>query len=158
MGLTNEERQHIVEVAETWYGTPYRGWTCLKGIGCDCVQLLKGVFMEAGYEADGIPIREDYPLYFAKHKKSTEYVDGILKYMREIPESEVLPADVVAYQIGKGFTHAAIIKTWPDFVIHALEDYGVAGGHGIKFKFGRLEKKFFTLKEEFCKTKVEEVK
>jgi len=151
MGLTNEERQRIVDVAKTWYGTPYHPHTCLKSVGCDCVQLLKGVILEAGFcTADGIPIRNDYPVYIAKHRKSTEYVDGILKYMREILESEVFPGDVVAYKIGKGFTHAAIVVNWPDLVVHSLERYGVVAGHGLKCRHGHLEKKFFTLKDEFC--------
>ena len=42
MGLTDKQREKVCEVAKSWYGTPYRGWTCIKGVGCDCGQLLKG--------------------------------------------------------------------------------------------------------------------
>jgi hypothetical protein len=155
MPLTDKERVHICEVAKSWYETPYRGWTCLKGVGCDCGQLLKGVFMEAGHQpADGVPTPKDYSLHIGQHRHSTEYVDMIEKYFRKIPESEVLPGDIVVYKIGLAFAHAAIIVKWPEHIVHSLEREGVHAGHGMNFKFGRLEKRFYTVKDEFC----EEVK
>jgi hypothetical protein len=154
MPLTDQQREHIVEVAKYWYGTPYRGWTCLKGIGADCGQLLKGVYMEAGHQpADGVPTPLDYSLQVSLHRKSMEYINIIEKYMREIPESEVKPGDVVVYKLGLAFAHAAIIVKWPEHIIHSLNREGVTAGHGMNFKFGRLEKKFFTVRDEFCETK-----
>jgi hypothetical protein len=152
MSLTDKERASIVAVAESWYGTPYRGHSCLKGAGVDCGQLLKGVYVDAGYfAADGIPLPLDYSLQVSQHRHDTSYIETIAKYMREIPESEAKPADVVVYKMGLAFAHAGIIKSWPEHIIHALEQGGVTGGHGMNFKFGRLEKKFFTLRDEFCK-------
>jgi hypothetical protein len=149
--LTDEQREHIIEVAESWYGTPYHGWTCLKGIGCDCGQLLKGVFMEAGHQPpDGVPTPSDYSLDVWLHREDTTYVDTIMKYFREIPESEVKPGDIVCYKLGHAMAHAGIIKVWPEHIIHSLKRDGVTAGHGMNFKFGRLEKKFFTLKDEHC--------
>jgi len=151
MPLTDTQRAHIVAVAESWYGTPYRGWTCLKGIGCDCGQLLKGVFIEAGFQFnDGIPTPLDYSLQVSMHRKSMEYIGIVGRYMREITEAEVLPGDVVVYKLGLAFAHAAIIKSWPSHVIHSLNREGVTAGHGMNMKFGKLEKKFFTLKDENC--------
>jgi cell wall-associated NlpC family hydrolase len=151
MPLTDQQREHIVEVAKSWYGTPYRGWTCLKGVGCDCGQLLKGVFMEAGHRPqDGVPTPKDYSLQVYLHRKDTTYIDTIAKYFREISETDVKPGDVVAYKLGKGFAHAAIVVKWPEHVIHTLKREGVHAGHGNNNKFGRLEKKFFTLRDEFC--------
>lgn len=150
MPLSDKQREHLVAVAESWYGTPYRGCSCLKGAGVDCGQLIKGVMIEAGHKfEDGIPTPEQYSLDVAQHRKSTEYIDIVEKYMREIPESEVLPGDVVIYKLGHAFAHAAIIKLWPIHVIHALKDYGVVGGHGMNLKFGKRQKKFYTLKDEF---------
>lgn len=154
MSLTDTQRENIVKVAKSWYGTPYRGWTCVKGVGADCGQLLKGVFMEAGIQPpDGIPTPKDYALDIAQHRASTEYKDTIEKYMREIPESEVKPGDVVVYRLGLAFAHAAIVVKWPDHIIHSLKREGVTAGHGANFKFGKLEKKFFTVKDEFCEVK-----
>lgn len=152
MPLTDTQRQHIVDTAKSWYGTPYRGWTCQKGVGADCGQLLKGVFTEAGFQpADGVPTPKDYSLRVAQHRRSTEYVDIIEKYFREISEFEVRPGDLVVYKLGLAFAHAAIIVKWPDHVIHALEREGVTAGHGMNLKFGRLQKKFYTLQDIYCK-------
>ena len=156
MPLTEQQRQNIVKVTESWYGTPYRGHSCLKGAGVDCAQLLKGVFVEAGHLREDIPLPKDYSLQVSQHRHDTEYIETVERYMREIPESEVLPGDVVVYKLGLAFAHAAIIKSWPEHVIHALERDGVTGGHGMNFKFGRLEKKFFTLKDEHCGNEVTE--
>jgi len=156
MPLTDKQRENIIKVAESWYGTPYRGWSCLKGAGTDCGQLLKGVFMEAGHRpGDGIPLPLDYSLQVSKHRRDTSYIETLEKYMREIPQSEVKMGDVVLYKLGLAFAHAAIIKIWPEHVIHALERDGVTAGHGMNFKFGRLEKKFYTVRDEHCNGETE---
>lgn len=36
----------IVEAARSWVGTPYHHQAALKGIGCDCVGLVRGVYQE----------------------------------------------------------------------------------------------------------------
>lgn len=150
MPLTPAQRARIVEVALSWAGTPYRGWTCKKGVGADCGQFLRGVYIEAGFFRE-IPVPANYSLQAAQHRQTTEYRELVETYMRQIPESEVLPGDVVLFRVGKGFAHGAIVKSWPDFVIHALLRYGVTGGHATaNNRFARLPKIFFTLREEFC--------
>jgi hypothetical protein len=149
MGLTYKQREDLVAVAESWYKTPFVGHSCLKGAGTDCGQLIKGVLLEAGHHFDdGIPLPKDYSLQVSHHRHDTAYIDTVRKYMREIPEAEVKPGDLVVYKLGLAFAHAGIIKSWPSHIIHALEHVGVTAGHGLDFQFGRLEKKFFTLKDE----------
>ncbi len=36
----------IVAEARAWIGTPYRHQASLKGIGCDCLGLLRGVWRD----------------------------------------------------------------------------------------------------------------
>jgi cell wall-associated NlpC family hydrolase len=36
-------RSAIVAEARTWIGTPYRHQASLKGVGCDCLGLVRGV-------------------------------------------------------------------------------------------------------------------
>ena len=46
----------IVVLARTWIGTPYRHQASLKGVGCDCLGLLRGVWREAlGPELEAAP-------------------------------------------------------------------------------------------------------
>jgi hypothetical protein len=152
MSLTNTDRANIVAIAESWYGTRFAGHSCLKGCGVDCAQFLGGVYREAGYWCgDGIVLPTEYSLQIGQHREDPVYTDTLLRYMREIPESEVLPGDVVVYQTGLSFAHGAIIKTWPTHIIHALERDGVTAGHGLDSAFGKLSRKFFTLKDIHCK-------
>src|SRR3989338_4143365 len=39
-------RQAIVAAARSWIGTPYRHQASLKGAGCDCLGLVRGVWRE----------------------------------------------------------------------------------------------------------------
>lgn len=36
----------LVEAARSWVGTPYHDQASLKGVGCDCLGLLRGVWRE----------------------------------------------------------------------------------------------------------------
>lgn len=136
MTLTNEQRAAIVAEAKTWIKTPYHGRSCLKGHGVDCGQLIYGVFRGCGLVPE-IELPKDYSLQIAKHRISTEYVDIVDNYFRDIPEAEAQPGDLVIYKLGHSFGHAGIIVEWPEYVIHAEEVHGVSGTHGIKTPYLR---------------------
>lgn len=40
------KRQHIVDKALEWEGTPYHHQAYLKGVGADCLGLLRGLYIE----------------------------------------------------------------------------------------------------------------
>lgn len=49
-------RADIVAAARGWIGTPYRHQASLRGIGCDCLGLLRGVWRElVGPEPGPLP-------------------------------------------------------------------------------------------------------
>ena len=39
-------RTRIVDAARDWIGTPYRHQASLRGLGCDCLGLVRGVWRE----------------------------------------------------------------------------------------------------------------
>jgi len=45
----------VVAEALTWLGTPYRHQASLKGVGCDCLGLVRGVW-RAVYGPEPAPI------------------------------------------------------------------------------------------------------
>jgi len=48
--------QKIVREARTWVGTPYRHQASVKGQGCDCLGLLRGVWRGViGEEPEAVP-------------------------------------------------------------------------------------------------------
>jgi cell wall-associated NlpC family hydrolase len=151
MPLTDKQREAIVAETQTWIGTPYRGWSCLKKYGVDCGQLLYGVYRACNL----VPVLElpkDYSLQIASHRASTAYIDLVAQFFDEITEAEVKPGDIVCYKIGLAFTHAAIVIKWPELVIHAEARHGVSGEHGARMRLvvRRQDKRFFTLKEMYC--------
>lgn len=160
MPLTDTQRAAIVAEAKTWNGTPYRGWSCKRGPngGTDCGQLLYGVFHSTGH----VPVLElpkDYSLQVAQHQASTEYVDLVSVYFREITQAEVKPGDLAVYKLGHAYAHAGIVIEWPEYVLQASARHGVAGAHGTKTPWlrnkrsGRVDLRFFTLKNEYCEGK-----
>jgi cell wall-associated NlpC family hydrolase len=152
MPLTVEQRKNLVRETRSWIGTPYRGWSRVKGPkgGTDCGQILAGVYINTGFLSPEIALPKYYSLSVAQHKESTEYIDLIRKYFDEIPEAEVLPGDVVVYKLGHAFAHAALVVSWPTFVVHAFARGGVRGASGDKHpRLMKTQRKFFTLKEEF---------
>jgi len=151
MGLTPEQRKKIVAEAADWCkDTPYRGNTAIKNVGCDCAMLLFGVYRDAGFIAADTAVPRNYQMNVAMHKRDDRYINTIRRFAREIPESEVQPGDIVVYKIGRGYSHAAIIVKWPEHIVHALERDGVHAGHGKNWEFGKYERVFLTLKDEFC--------
>ena len=42
--MTSPVRTLILAEARSWIGTPYRHQASLKGVGCDCLGLLRGVW------------------------------------------------------------------------------------------------------------------
>jgi len=42
-----KDTTHIVALARSWLGTPYRHQASVKGVGCDCLGLIRGVWREA---------------------------------------------------------------------------------------------------------------
>lgn len=154
MPLTDKQRQTIVKEAKSWIGTPYRGWSRVKGPkgGVDCGQILAGVYINADFLSADIELPKYYSLSVAQHKESTEYIDLISKYFDEIPEADVKPGDIVVYKLGLAFAHAAIVVEWPSFVVHAFAHGGVRGASGDKHpRLMKTSRKFFSLKQEHCK-------
>lgn len=128
--LSKQQREEITSEALSWVKTPYVGHSCVKGVGTDCGQLIYGVYRACGL-LPVLTLPTDYSLEVAAHRESHEYMDLIDRYFREIPESEVQPGDIVCYQMGLAMAHAAIVISWPDFVIQAEMRHGVSGSHGL---------------------------
>ncbi len=52
-----DKRQDIVAAARCWLGTPYVHQASAKGVGSDCLGLLRGVWREVmGQEPEQVPV------------------------------------------------------------------------------------------------------
>lgn len=153
MALSEQQRYALVEEAKTWIGTPYRNWSCLKGCGVDCGQLVYGVYRACGLLPE-VPIPNDYTGHPGVHAERSVIEELFMPFFREIPESEVLPGDPVLFKTAlrhaartPGFAHVVMVVTWPNYVLHAVTHYGVSGEDaGRSPFFRRVERRFLTLR------------
>lgn len=54
--MTTIERGRVVALARQWIGTPYRHQGSRRGVGCDCLGLLRGLWRELyGLEPEPLP-------------------------------------------------------------------------------------------------------
>ena len=127
----------IIRVAQEWIGTPYRHQAALKGVGCDCLGLVRGVWQEV---FGGAPL--DIPPYSRVQRKgqdSCELLMAARKYLRvsqtctalngSVPHS-LIPGQVLLFQlVGKAPPrHCGIVLSNNRFV-HAQERLGVVEAH-----------------------------
>jgi NlpC/P60 family putative phage cell wall peptidase len=124
--LSDPRRAAVVAEAATWLGTPYHHMGRVKGGGTDCLMLLAEV-----YEAAGVVPNVEVPFYppdWHLHRGVERYLEGLMRYAREIPngadDPPPQPGDAVLFKFGRCFAHGAIVVGWPR-LIHAWHNAGV---------------------------------
>lgn len=118
-------RADIVAAARGWLGTPYRHQASLKGVGCDCLGLLAGVWREVG-GADVGPLPAYTPDWAEAAGRET-FAEGARRLLREIEPAEAAAGDMVLFRFRPHLPakHGAIL-TSPTTMIHAQEGAAVA--------------------------------
>lgn len=119
-------------VAREWIGTPFFPKLSKKGIGCDCIQLAKGVFVETGFLEEKDVVFPSYNLDGGDHLQSSMVIDWLVKspdfqalQLSEMRRAEDIPSGcVVTFQIGKVDHHVGVTTDGQRFV-HAIRNYGV---------------------------------
>jgi NlpC/P60 family putative phage cell wall peptidase len=119
--LEAAQRKAVVEEARKWLRTPFHNHACLRGVGCDCLGLLLGVYMAVGV-VSGV----DVPKYAAQwmlHKTDELYLAGMEKYCREVATPQM--GDIALFRFGKTYSHSGIVVHWPTEMIHSYVGHGV---------------------------------
>lgn len=115
----------IVAEARAWIGTPYRHQASLKGVGCDCLGLLRGVWRELfGTEPELAP---PYAPDWAEASGAETLAEAARRHLVAIAITDTAPGDVVLFRWRAGLPakHAAIITT-PGRMVHAHDGAAVA--------------------------------
>jgi NlpC/P60 family putative phage cell wall peptidase len=115
----------IVIEARSWIGTPYRHQASLKGVGCDCLGLLRGVWRElVGPEPEMAP---PYAPDWAEAGGIEALAMAARRHLAEISPAEIAPGDVILFRWRAGVPakHAAIV-TAPATMVHAHDGAAVA--------------------------------
>jgi NlpC/P60 family putative phage cell wall peptidase len=89
-------RNDIVARARQWINTPYQHQASLKGVGCDCLGLVRGIWRETfGAEPEAVPA---YSPDWAEAGAGEQLVMAGQRHMIEVPVFAFDEGDVLLFR------------------------------------------------------------
>ena len=138
----------VIAAARAWVGTPYRHASSRRGVGCDCLGLVRGVWEDVSgvtpplpepYSPDWAELRDDEPLLGAarRHLVPAEPVPGAVLVFRWSPHAAAKHCGVLvghdrlvhAYS-GVGTVESALVPAWRRRIVGAFAFPGMFPGTG----------------------------
>lgn len=116
-------RAQIIAEARTWLGTPYQHQASLKGVACDCLGLLRGLYRFAeGNEPEAMPA---YTSDWAEAGRVETLYQAACRHLIEIPSATARPGDVLLFRWRPNLPmkHCALLVA-PSRIIHAYDAAG----------------------------------
>ena len=114
----------VIAAARAWLGTPYHDQASLRGVGCDCLGLARGVWRDlVGAEPQLIP---PYSRDWGETGVREVLAEGARTMMIEIPVGQIGPGALVLFRMApRAIAKHVGILTAPDHFIHAYDRLGV---------------------------------
>ena len=124
MGADNE----ITKAALLWKNTPYRHQASLVGVGCDCLGLVRGLFVEITGRTPETP--PPYTPDWAEAAGKETLIAAASRHLGQIPAREAAPGDVVIFRLAPGAMakHAGVLVAGTRMV-HAYSGRAVVEVH-----------------------------
>ena len=118
------KRGAIVRCARSWIGTPYHHQAALRGVGCDCVGLIRGVMAELRVAAPRVV--PDYSPDWGDASGTEGLVAAADRYLVPIDPADARAGDVVGFRWRRNgvVKHCGILTT-REAMVHAIEGAGV---------------------------------
>ena len=89
-------RDDIVNAARGWIGTPYRHQASRRGVGCDCLGLVRGVWRELyGAEPEVPP---PYAPGWAESSAEETLAGAGFRHLAAVPDREFASGDVLLFR------------------------------------------------------------
>ncbi|PRY80364.1 NlpC/P60 family putative phage cell wall peptidase [Yoonia maritima] len=117
----------IVEVARDWIGTPYLHQASVRGVGCDCLGLLRGVWRTLyGAEPELVPA---YTADWSEPQGQEALYQAGLRHMDDVTGTPLAAGQVLLFRMRNGAVakHIGILSnagSVPAF-IHSYSGHGV---------------------------------
>ena len=118
-------RTRIIAEARAWIGTPYRHQASLRGVGCDCLGLVRGVWRTLhGEEPEAMPA---YTPDWAEARGLESLAEAGMRHLLRLDDCRAFaPGDVLLFRYRDRYPakHAAIASA-PDLMVHAHDGAAV---------------------------------
>lgn len=117
----------IVAAARGWIGTPYVHQAAVRGAGCDCLGLLRGVWREVlGAEPEAVPA---YSMDWSEPQGDERLWAAAKRHLRPKSRKDAAPGDVLLFRmrdrgVAKHLGVQGQSGRSPSF-IHAYSGHGV---------------------------------
>ena len=124
-----EKQKELKIILSSWLDTPYKHHVGVKGLGCDCIHFVHGVFVELGKIPKNNEKLPDYPRDWHIHNTRELLIETIPKYLKgEIYKITGKPyglcnGDIILSHYGKASSHAGIY--FNDYVYQSIDGVGV---------------------------------
>jgi len=118
----------VVKAARRWIGTPYHDQASVRGVGCDCLGLLRGVWRDVvGPEPMPVP---PYSRDWGEAGPVEVLAEAARIAMLELDVADARTGDVILFRMRAGAIakHVGILSGGGRFV-HAYERTGVNEEH-----------------------------
>jgi NlpC/P60 family putative phage cell wall peptidase len=122
--VTAADPERVIAAARGWLGTPYHDQASVRGVGCDCLGLVRGVWREV-VGAEPLPL-PPYGRDWGETGAREPLAEAAREVMLEIPMTERSPGALILFRVRERAVakHCGILVE-PDRFIHAYERTGV---------------------------------
>lgn len=118
----------VVAAARGWLGTPYRHQASRRGVGADCLGLVRGVWRELlGPEPEAPP---PYTADWSETGGAERLLGAATRHFASVEADGARPGDIVVMRMGARAVakHVGVLAASPDgyaTIIHAYSGQGV---------------------------------
>ncbi|MEX0339965.1 MAG: peptidase [Arenibacterium sp.] len=123
----SSDPDQIVTLARAWVGTPYAHQASVKGVGTDCLGLIRGIWRELyGEEPEAVP---GYTKDWSEPSRDEVLWRAARRHMQEKARVRPEPGDVVLFRMREGSVakHLGVVTPHEYGLgfVHAYDGFGV---------------------------------
>ncbi len=121
--MTSADPDRVTAAARGWLGTPYHDQASVRGVGCDCLGLVRGVWREV-FGSEPLPL-PPYSRDWGETGTIEPLAEAARRVMPEIAVTNVPAGALILFRMRTGAVakHCGILCS-PDHFIHAYERTG----------------------------------